>query len=69
MIRLPGATCGDRAALPMPVDAAGKPRKIDSCYAYASDRVVVQRRWPRYYDGPAAASGHGGLESPGNETS
>lgn len=40
-----------RETLPIPVDPTGKPRKIDSCYAYASDRVVVQRRWPRYYDG------------------
>jgi len=36
-----------------PVDANGKPRKIDSCYAYASDREVVHRLWPMHYDGPA----------------
>jgi hypothetical protein len=40
-----------RQAQPTPVDAAGKPRRIDSCYAYASDREVVQRRWPIHYDG------------------
>jgi len=33
------------------VDADGKPRKIDSCYAYASNREVVQRLWPMHYDG------------------
>ena len=40
-----------RQAMPTPVDASGKPRKIDSCYAYASHREIVQRRWPAYYDG------------------
>jgi hypothetical protein len=44
-----------RQARPTPVDANGKPRKIDSCYAYASDRDIVGRRWPIYYDGPAGA--------------
>jgi len=42
-----------RQARPMPVDANGKPRKIDSCYAYASHRDVVRLRWPTHYDGPA----------------
>jgi hypothetical protein len=46
-----------RQARPTPVDANGKPRKIDSCYAYASDREVVQRRWPLYYDGAAGTQG------------
>src|SRR5579885_361328 len=41
-----------RQRKPTPVDASGKPRKIDSCYAYASDREVVQHRWPLFYDGP-----------------
>jgi hypothetical protein len=50
-----------RQAGPTPVDASGRPRKINSCYAYASDREVVQRRWPMYYDGAAGdrASGEG----------
>jgi hypothetical protein len=43
-----------RKGKPTPVDANGKPRKIDSCYAYASDRDVVHRLWPTHYDGPAA---------------
>ena len=42
-----------RQGKPTPVDADGKPRKIDSCYAYASDRDVVHRLWPMYYDGAA----------------
>jgi len=36
---------------PTVVDANGKPRKIDSCYAYASDREVVRQRWPIYHQG------------------
>ena len=35
-----------RLAKPPAVDANGRPLKIDSCYAYASDREVVQRLWP-----------------------
>ena len=38
---------------PPAVDANGKPRKIDSCYAYASDREVVQRLWPMHFTGKA----------------
>jgi len=38
---------------PAPVDERGRPTKIDSCYAYASDREVVRQRWPMHYDGPA----------------
>lgn len=48
-----------RSAKPTPVDANGKPRKIDSCYAYASDREVVHRRWPMHYDGAAEARASG----------
>ena len=42
-----------RLAQPDRVDATGKPVKIDSCYAYASNRDVVRVRWPAFYDGPA----------------
>ena len=45
-----------RKGKPAAVDADGRPRKIDSCYAYASDREVVHRLWPTHYDGPAARS-------------
>jgi hypothetical protein len=48
-----------RLARPAVVDGSGKPRKIDSCYAYASDREIVRERWPMYYDGPAGAAGAG----------
>ena len=41
-----------RQALPMTVNARGRPAKIDSCYAYAGNREVVKRRWPEFYDGP-----------------
>ena len=37
-----------RLAKPPAVDAKGRPLKIDSCYAYASDREVVQQLWPNY---------------------
>lgn len=36
---------------PTKVDASGKPLKIDSCYAYSSERVVVQQLWPQHYTG------------------
>jgi hypothetical protein len=41
-----------RRSMPESLDAAGKPRKIDSCFAYASHRELVMHRWPRFYDGP-----------------
>ena len=34
------------------VDGAGKPVKIDSCFAYAGQRDVVRRKWPAFYTGP-----------------
>lgn len=34
------------------LDREGRPIKIDSCYAYGSQRAVVLRRWPAFYDGP-----------------
>jgi hypothetical protein len=40
-----------RQARPTAADTNGKPRKIDSCYAYASDREIVRQRWPLHYDG------------------
>jgi len=44
-----------RLARPAAVDGRGKPVKIDSCYAYASDREVVRERWPDHYDGPPSS--------------
>lgn len=35
-------------------DPGGKPVKIDSCYAYASNRAIVQERWPEHFDGRTA---------------
>jgi len=29
-----------------------RPAKIDSCYAYSSQREVVARFWPEFYEGP-----------------
>ena len=41
-----------RQTRPMTLNARGQPAKIDTCYAYASNRDVVKRRWPEFYDGP-----------------
>lgn len=41
-----------RSARPMTMNAQGRPTKIDSCYAYGSERDVVRHRWPEHYDGP-----------------
>jgi hypothetical protein len=40
---------------PMPLDKAGRPVKIDSCYAFASNRDIVAIRWPEHYTGKARA--------------
>lgn len=49
---------------PVQLDPGGKPVKIDSCYAYASNRAIVRERWPAHFDGrtaefDATASGPG----------
>jgi hypothetical protein len=36
------------------IDANGRPRKIDSCYAYSAKRGIVERHWPMFYM-PSAA--------------
>lgn len=41
-----------RLARPDALNAAGRPLKIDSCYAYAATRELVRRRWPLHYRGP-----------------
>ncbi|SFU09315.1 DUF2889 domain-containing protein [Paraburkholderia aspalathi] len=40
-----------RLGRPDSLDSNGKPLKVDSCFAYASNRGVVMRRWPAYYTG------------------
>lgn len=42
-----------RMSRPDVVDAAGKPVKIDSCYAYGAGRELVEQRWPEFFT-PAA---------------
>lgn len=60
-----GLTPRHRDTRPWPVDATGRPTKIDSCYAYASHREVVKFLWPRFHhDEPAAAPAAGGPGSP-----
>ena len=34
-----------------PLGRDQRPAKIDSCYAYASHRPIVQRLWPEHYSG------------------
>jgi hypothetical protein len=41
-----------RSDRPDPVDANGRPLKIDSCYAYAAEREVVLQRWPQFHVAP-----------------
>lgn len=43
---------GRRKGLPDVVDENGKPRMIDSCYAYASSGEIVMRRWPQFHTPP-----------------
>ena len=40
-----------RAARAAAISVTVRPSKIDSCYAYASDRELVRRRWPAHYTG------------------
>jgi hypothetical protein len=42
-----------RLSKPDVVDETGRPVKIDSCYAYASQRDLVRDRWPEFYTGPS----------------
>lgn len=34
---------------PERVDSTGRPKKIDSCYAYSAQGALVQRQWPEYF--------------------
>lgn len=43
-----------RMQRPEPLRPSGRPVKIDSCYAYGSQRELVRERWPEFYDGPPA---------------
>jgi hypothetical protein len=40
-----------RVSRPDKLDRNGRPVKVDSCYAFASEREVVKRRWPAFYTG------------------
>lgn len=39
-----------RMSRPDPLDANGRPVKIDSCHAYARDGELVKVRWPAFYE-------------------
>ena len=47
---------GVRLARPDVLDRNGRPVKIDSCYAYASQREIVKLRWPQFHTGGARES-------------
>ncbi len=38
-----------RMSLPDAVDSAGRPFKVDSCYAYGAGRELVEHRWPAFF--------------------
>ena len=38
-----------RRGQPEPLDNDGRPRKIDSCYAYGAGRELVREQWPQFY--------------------
>jgi len=44
-----------RLSRPPALDARGVPLKIDSCYAFARHRAIVQRRWPQFHVAPDEA--------------
>ena len=41
-----------RLSLPTRLDAHGRPVKLNSCYAYGTDRELVLKRYPAFYTGP-----------------
>ncbi|MFS8976232.1 DUF2889 domain-containing protein [Cupriavidus necator] len=55
-ILMPLATAAIQAVNPLrahllrdATDASGKPRKIDSCYAYGASRELVLQHWPAFH--------------------
>ena len=42
----------DGGTLAAPADPTRKPKRIDSCHAFAADGDVVRQRWPAFYTGP-----------------
>jgi hypothetical protein len=42
-----------RSGQPEALDATGRPKKIDSCYAYSAERELVLRRWPQFFRPPS----------------
>lgn len=55
-ILIPLATAAIQAVNPLrahrlldATDANGKPRKIDSCYAYGASRELVRQHWPAFH--------------------
>jgi hypothetical protein len=42
-----------RVGQPETLDATGRPKKIDSCYAYSAEGELVLRRWPQFHRPPS----------------
>ena len=40
-----------RQSNPETFDAEGRPAKLNSCYAYGTEREVVMTQWPKFYTG------------------
>jgi hypothetical protein len=45
----------NRQTKPTKVDAGGRPVKLDSCYAYSTEREIVMKRWPAFHRPPGAS--------------
>ena len=52
----------ERFKRPDALDKSGKSVRIDSCYAYASNRALVLERWPTHYTGTEDKSQPGGTQ-------
>ena len=50
----------ERFQRPDALDKNGRPVRIDSCYAYSSNRALVLERWPEHYTGAEDKSQPGG---------
>lgn len=44
-----------RRSRPEALDAQGRPKRIDQCYAYGAGQELVRRHWPQFYRAPPRA--------------
>jgi hypothetical protein len=45
-----------RTGQPEPVDENGRPKKIDTCFAYSAERELVRQRWPQFFRVPPSGN-------------